>query len=989
MPDAETPEFDPEKREFEELDTGDLPFTRDVLGGLGAFSPEGCPERIGNYEILEALGEGGMGVVYRARQERPVKREVAIKLVRSGSDTREVVERFERERQALALMNHPHIARIYEAGASADGRPYFVMELIDGVPLNEFLRSARLSIRERVQLLLQVVDAVQHAHQRALVHRDLKPSNLLVETIAGRPHVKIIDFGIAKAVDSPLATRADQTVAGQIIGTLEYMSPEQASGRPGEVDTRSDIFALGVLLFEGFTGELPLRLSAQASINQFLQSLQLDEPPLASKVLRKASARDEKPTARLDRQARKLEGDLDLITAKCLDRSPAQRYQTAAALGEDLRRWLDLRPILARPPSAWYRLKKYGARHRALTLSVAALLLLAGAAMVGFWCWAHSRAGNLRQSGLRALESASHHDGVFVATRGELEQLSKQLPKNAPIWMRGDEFRLRGSARELREKTATAFQEADDALSRARAVAPWASLERRRIELASVRVEQERLRLLREGRPISDTESTIAGRIARYSPDEHRKLLEERFRVHIVVERPSRIATYRFETIGERRLALPWPSGRRSPSLLLRVRAVHRQDEVIEPGDEIESIDAAPVVGPSELMRALADVQVGGSVHLGLLRGERKLKVDWVPFEKARRPLDSVENQLGIELEGYPLGDPDAWQEVDASGGLDLELPRGQYLLRVEADDAGRDLRYPLDIPADAGTHTIRTGLPRPPKAFCRVPAGRFTAGGDREAYRSAELRRNARLPEFALARDEVTLDEFREFLVEVLPVTAAPGLRPGQRRVNDALFDRVREACGLEASDTRVVDVVPRYYQGKQSYDAFVVDPARGEGGRNPWVLHERLDAASPVQYVPLPVACVYARWYQETHGVPGWRIRLPQGLEWEKAARGVDARFFVWGDRFYPSFVGSGYDESVYGVRKMMGSLAEWVTDAELALSPGLAPLRGAWDWVDTERDARAAARGATDLLRPAYYVGVRLAAELTAAESTTEAR
>jgi serine/threonine protein kinase/tetratricopeptide (TPR) repeat protein len=347
---------------------------------------DGPDARIGPYLVIETLGEGGTGRVYLAQQEQPVRRRVALKVLKAGLDTQQVIARFEQERQALAVMDHPHIAKVFDAGTTAAGRPYFVMELVAGTPITQFCDQQQLTIRQRLELLVHVCQAVQHAHQKGVIHRDLKPSNVIVALYDGEPIPKVIDFGIAKAIQQKLTPRTMQTEAGQILGTLEYMAPEQADLANVDVDTRSDIYSLGVLLYELLTGSPPFPAAAQQDVGilELLRILREVEPVKPSARL--AAAGEQLPLIaqqrKLDprRLARAVAGDLDWIALKCLEKERARRYETASALAADLERYLRDEPVLAGPPSVAYRFRKFARRHKVAILagSVVTVSLLAG-----------------------------------------------------------------------------------------------------------------------------------------------------------------------------------------------------------------------------------------------------------------------------------------------------------------------------------------------------------------------------------------------------------------------------------------------------------------------------------------------------------------------------------------------------------------------------------------------------------------------------------
>ena len=350
-----------------------------TLSGGGTGDAAGM--QIGAYRLLRVLGEGGMGQVWLAEQKAPLHRTVALKLIKAGMDTKAVVARFESERQALALMDHPNIAQVYEAGSTPEGRPYFAMEYVPGLPITEYCDKHRLTMKERLELFMQVCDAVQHAHQKAIIHRDLKPSNVLVVEQNDKGVPKIIDFGLAKAMARRLTENTVFTELGVLVGTPEYMSPEQADLREQNVDTRTDVYSLGVILYELLVGALPFDAGTlrAAGLEAILRTIREDTPPKPSTKVRlmgassaaSAEKRNEEPRS----LARRLQGELDWITLKALEKDRARRYGTASELAADVRRYLHNEPVVAGPATAVYRLRKYAARH---WFGIAAATVVAG-----------------------------------------------------------------------------------------------------------------------------------------------------------------------------------------------------------------------------------------------------------------------------------------------------------------------------------------------------------------------------------------------------------------------------------------------------------------------------------------------------------------------------------------------------------------------------------------------------------------------------------
>ena len=362
--------------------------TLDVGEPPAAAPPPGPAARVegvviaGRYKIRQEIGEGGMGSVYLAEQTQPVKRMVALKLIKAGMDSRNVLARFEGERQALALMDHPNIARVLDAGTTDDGRPFFVMELVKGIPLTDYCDQHRLDVPERLALFRQICSAVQHAHQKGIIHRDLKPTNILVESHDGRPVPKVIDFGLAKATSGmQLSEHSLFTAFGSVTGTPLYMAPEQATFNAVDVDTRADIYALGVILYELLAGSTPIRRDTlrRAALDEMLRVIREDEPPTpssrisSSDTLPSLAANRHVEPARLSRLVR---GDLDWIVMKALAKERDRRYESATGLANDVERFLNHEPVSAGPPTARYRLRKFVRRNRG-RVAAAALILLA------------------------------------------------------------------------------------------------------------------------------------------------------------------------------------------------------------------------------------------------------------------------------------------------------------------------------------------------------------------------------------------------------------------------------------------------------------------------------------------------------------------------------------------------------------------------------------------------------------------------------------
>ena len=404
-------------------------FLASPTGAAVSPAPSEKPgDRIGPYKLLQLIGEGGCGVVYMAEQDKPFHRRVALKIIKLGMDTKQVIARFEAERQALALMDHPNIAKVHDAGSTATGRPYFVMELVRGVKITDYCDEKKLTTRQRLELFIQVCQAVQHAHQKGIIHRDLKPSNILVTVNDGAAVVKVIDFGIAKATTGErLTDKTLFTAFEQFIGTPAYVSPEQAEITSLDIDTRSDIYSMGVLLYELLTGQTPFdtKKLLQAGLDEMRRTLRETEPPTPSTRLSTVGAEERTNAAsRRGLDAPKLvsllRGDLDWIVMKCLEKDRTRRYETANSLATDIHRYLNNEPVEASPPSGLYRLRKLVRRNKAAfaAVGVIGMVLLLGI-VTSSWEAVRARRAEREQTRLRQLAERAQSNEANLRSKAE------------------------------------------------------------------------------------------------------------------------------------------------------------------------------------------------------------------------------------------------------------------------------------------------------------------------------------------------------------------------------------------------------------------------------------------------------------------------------------------------------------------------------------------------------------------------------------------
>ncbi|MEM7231202.1 MAG: protein kinase [Planctomycetota bacterium] len=936
-------------------------------------------ERIGPYRLLYTLGEGGMGSVYLADQIEPIRRRVALKRIKLGMDSKEVIARFEAERQALALMNHPAIAKVFDAGTTVEGQPYFVMEYVKGETITQFCDEQKLGTRERLELFVRLCDGIQHAHQKGIIHRDIKPSNVLVALDGDEVEPKIIDFGISKSLNQPLTDRTAFTQHGQLIGTPSYTSPEQAEVGALDIDTRSDIYSLGVLLYELITGTLPLDPRTLGGIGyaELQRRIVEDEPPKPSTRFEKLGDESLELAQKrgIDHRSllRELKGDLDWIVMKALEKERTRRYGTASEFAEDVRRHLRHEPVVARPPSTTYRIQKF-MRKRRVPLLVAATVLL----LFGVYAYATSLLEQ-RERDHRSREAFANGEKLWEEyQRGQNERLKQAqdrlneerdvLESWWPIWRREKELEYWAKLRSERTAVTSLYNQAQLELYNAYDLS----------SPGSPRRQEMRGRVLRSMWPTQryfESKSTLRqsfGVFAKSAFEIDESKLHQPQTVRFQTD-PSGSTAYcfRYEMVEGRLFPLPYNVAEQKVvgEPFLKVEWQHgAKSEVFRPGDRIIESNGKKVSLLKDFLASLDSVGEGESISVLVERAGVPTTLSWVPFRNSVRPrvIDSIRGQFEMSFAGYPL----RFDERCRAGKTPFEgtLPEGSYLF-VFRREGYADVRWPVSVPlppeAREDGEPIRLLKPDEiPPGYVYIPAGRFFAGGDATGATNALTRGHRYVPRFFIARHEVTIEEYLRFM------NARAGEDGRTTPENPWVIQQAQSL--MERQETRPKPpskrealvfegrlwIEPRHIYANSKLLTFTK-------GRGWWRKSDQpLDV--PMVSVNLLAAAEYAHWRTTTD--PEWSYRLPNDLQWEKSARGVDGRTFVWGEyhtwsfccsqlgfspleRKSPQSVGAfPFDESVYAVRDLGGSVSE-LTMSPVVTGSSQYTFRGG-SWFATDR-------------------------------------
>jgi len=1000
--------------------------TEDEAGRKRTSPPKQQPLQIGPYRLMRPLGEGGMGIVYLAAQTEPIKRQVALKLVRSGLTSEEFLVRFEAERQAIALMNHVNIAKVFDAGTTPDGNPYFAMEYAPGVPLKSYCEREKLGLPQRLDLFQQVCEGVRHAHQNGIIHRDLKPSNILVGNEGEKPVVKIIDFGVARSMGQRLTDKPLETEAGQMVGTPEYMSPEQAEMGPAGIDTRTDVYALGVILYELLCGLLPfdsetLRSGGYTEMRWLICEV---DPQKPSQRLADFSRKNELcqafgmiPTS----LERKLRGDLDWITMKAIDKDRGQRYQSTGELAADIQRYLAHDPVLAGPPTLGYKLKKFVRKHRVGFLSLASLLVIS--TVIALLTWqAGIRKTHQQRVGrsMQKLQQAGKHQANYLALSTKLQRDASSLGRQSsrhqgwlPVWHPStlELFGNRQDLEDTRSHLDTEFAAALRQLFEAGQEAP----EDEESLLEEIRTTTEQIYANRGRQGLRQRDKLIPATSFIDEPSQSQSLSL------VVGSDPpgAKVYLYRYVEHELRLLPLPFhpkndeavPDGQLLDRAILEFEAVRDPGlyasqfkegaDRFEGGDRFLTIDKKTIRSRTDLARELNKLQPAQEVIVQVLRNRKHYSISWTPFpaagarnpEKVARELKkarllNIYHQLGFTFSGAPLtrGPKNLLGTTPLGKNNPLDLQKGSYLLVLDLD-GHPPVRVPVVVPGSTAGINVR--IPRRiPGDFVYIPAGKFFAGGDDQS----QARQNLEpfwysQPGYFMSRLEVSFEEYLQFIND--PRTRARMDEKGTVEVREE-WSKLKEQ-GL-ISDQDRVPLIPQYYD-----DTLFAPDLRIPFRSGKWRLKSVVPPAGPLCGVPMLAALEYAHWLTRKRA-DGFTYRLPTDLEWEKAARGVDGRTHVWGEHPVGSFCRSDHsrwnedryhnghylfpestgvfpnDESVYGVRDLAGSVLEPTTDQTIG---GFLSFRGGWYGTSDDYLFHISTRWGRPALTADLDAGIRLVA------------
>ncbi len=985
--------------------------------------------KIAGYTLIKRIGEGGMGEVYHAEQITPIKREVAIKVIRQGMDNQDVLARFEGERQALAKFNHPSIATVFDAGKTSEDKPYFAMEFVPGVPLVEYCDKNKLSIDDRLKIFIHICKGISHAHSAGVIHRDIKPANILVTEFNGEPHPKIIDFGIAKALNQKLTEDTFYTQAGQIIGTPVYMSPEQVRPNSEDIGFGADIYSLGVLLFELLTGVLPLNFSDRTNlgIDEIIQSIKNDLPDYLSSAVLKQSDENQSIVALnrnlpLSKLIKRLKGELNWIVAKCLEKEEGKRYISVPEIESELHRYINGLPILIGPPGIISSLRRLHKKNKKVVnrVGIAAFILLSCLITylwIGFTDQLKDRRtfNDLLSSCITQVEDFKQSINNLKAEFSSYKILEKSHGKKQQIWefepvvFKAKEInriylsclKLKNESQaKITQLTSSPMYTAGNKILNITKEIDYLS------EILAKKAEDKEFKYL-----LNYPELRKNG-----SQNKEKTLIQNNSKKGqkntklIIKTNPAEaeLFCYRIDEIEHRKIPVPLNHKFKEPYSILKIAKIIRTVPFKE-GDWIKRINGSTIFTTKDFISYIKEnFDKSKPIKVEITREGSLLNVDWIPFPKDSTFDVEDFNKPILDLFGFSFfGQPLSFDSRSKMGrtsknqSYSLNLAEGDYLVVIKHPNY-LEYRVPISTYSNQDSSLAKLEIIanlikkiNAPNGYIHIPKSTFYHGDDPAA--DTPLNEGKKwVNSFLISKNEISIQEYLKFLnsPEVIEITdpekdeknttgwATPRSPIAKKALRQIKARGGGEDVYYEDGKIRLVPRFPQYW----SWDR----------GQKKW--KTTLPTDWPVTHIPQLAALEFAFWKTERARNEGkdWIYRLPTDFEWEKAARGMDKRIYVWGNFLVYSYFWNNhanpieesrkirptgwitYDESIYGVLGMAGSANEWTNSVKPDNDRFISIRGGGWNKVD-KFDFRIATRNGRYPYMSDANNGIRLIVDL----------